>query len=57
MGHPSAGSGNCGKRLVCAPRPSGTEAVYKIYAESFVSEAHLQQVLHEAQQFAETTMR
>jgi phosphoglucomutase len=27
-----------------AARPSGTENVYKIYAESFVSEEHLAQV-------------
>ncbi|MFC8920983.1 phosphoglucomutase (alpha-D-glucose-1,6-bisphosphate-dependent) [Cellulosimicrobium sp. NPDC057127] len=31
-----------------AARPSGTENVYKIYAESFVSEQHLQQVQAEA---------
>jgi len=33
-----------------AARPSGTEDVYKIYAESFVGAAHLQQILLEAQQ-------
>lgn len=32
-----------------AARPSGTEDVYKIYGESFKSEAHLAQVLTEAQ--------
>ena len=32
-----------------AARPSGTEDVYKIYGESFVSEQHLDQVLAEAQ--------
>jgi len=31
-----------------AARPSGTEDVYKIYAESFVDEAHLQRLLTEA---------
>lgn len=31
-----------------AARPSGTEALFKIYAESFISEAHLAQVLEEA---------
>lgn len=31
-----------------AARPSGTEAVYKIYAESFRGEGHLQQVLEAA---------
>jgi phosphoglucomutase len=33
-----------------AARPSGTEDVYKIYAESFRSEAHLRQIQQEAQQ-------
>jgi phosphoglucomutase len=32
----------------CA-RPSGTEELYKIYAESFVSDAHCDEVLEEAQ--------
>ena len=33
-----------------AARPSGTEDIYKIYAESFVDAAdHLQQILKEAQ--------
>jgi phosphoglucomutase len=32
-----------------AARPSGTEEIYKIYAESFVSEAHLKQIQHDAQ--------
>ena len=32
-----------------AARPSGTEEVYKIYAESFVSESHLASILEEAQ--------
>jgi phosphoglucomutase len=32
-----------------AARPSGTEDVYKIYAESFRSSAHLQQIQHDAQ--------
>jgi len=31
-----------------AARPSGTEDVYKIYAESFVDDAHLQRVVEEA---------
>jgi phosphoglucomutase len=31
-----------------AARPSGTEAVYKIYAESFKDEAHLDAIVHEA---------
>ena len=32
-----------------AARPSGTENIYKIYAESFVGAAHLQRILQEAQ--------
>jgi phosphoglucomutase len=32
-----------------AARPSGTENIYKIYAESFESESHLQAILSEAQ--------
>ena len=31
-----------------AARPSGTEPVYKIYAESFKSAAHLEQIIAEA---------
>ena len=33
-----------------AARPSGTENLYKIYAESFTSAAHLDQILAEAQE-------
>ena len=32
-----------------ASRPSGTEDIYKIYAESFRGEAHLERILEEAQ--------
>jgi phosphoglucomutase len=32
-----------------AARPSGTEDVYKVYAESFKSEQHLRQIQQEAQ--------
>jgi phosphoglucomutase len=32
-----------------AARPSGTEDIYKIYAESFVDQAHLQRLLTDAQ--------
>jgi phosphoglucomutase len=32
-----------------AARPSGTEDVYKIYAESFRSQAHLRQIQQDAQ--------
>jgi len=33
-----------------AARPSGTENLYKIYAESFRDEVHLQAIVAEAQQ-------
>jgi phosphoglucomutase len=33
-----------------AARPSGTENVYKIYAESFLGETHLQQLVKEAEE-------
>ena len=32
-----------------AARPSGTEEIYKIYAESFINDAHLARVIDEAQ--------
>jgi phosphoglucomutase len=32
-----------------AARPSGTENIYKIYAESFKDEAHLDAIVREAQ--------
>ncbi len=37
-----------------AARPSGTEAVYKIYAESFKGDAHLQTIQQEAQHMIST---
>jgi phosphoglucomutase len=39
-----------------AARPSGTENVYKIYAESFKSEAHLQQIVDEASQIVNAAL-
>ena len=33
-----------------AARPSGTEEIYKIYAESFINEQHLQTIIEEAQE-------
>ncbi len=38
-------------------RPSGTEELYKIYAESFVSEAHCDAVLEEAQLIVSSAFR
>lgn len=37
----------------CAMRPSGTEDIYKIYAESFRDEAHLRRIQEEAQALIE----
>ena len=39
-----------------AARPSGTEAVYKIYAESFRSQAHLDGIVSAAQQMVSNTL-
>jgi len=39
-----------------AARPSGTEDVYKIYGESFKSEAHLAQVITEAQSLVDSAI-
>jgi phosphoglucomutase len=39
-----------------AARPSGTEAVYKLYAESFKDEAHLNAILGEAQEMVTTAL-
>jgi phosphoglucomutase len=32
-----------------AARPSGTEDIYKLYAESFTSQSHLEAIVEEAQ--------
>jgi phosphoglucomutase len=39
-----------------AMRPSGTEEIYKIYAESFHDEAHLQRLLTDAQSIVNTAL-
>jgi phosphoglucomutase len=39
-----------------AARPSGTEAVYKIYAESFKDEAHLNAIVGEAQAMVDAAL-
>ena len=36
-----------------AARPSGTENIYKIYAESFRDEAHLEEIVSEAQEIVQ----
>ena len=40
-----------------AVRPSGTEDIYKIYAESFRDESHLDQIIAEAQQIVDDLFR
>ena len=40
-----------------AARPSGTEALFKIYAESFVSEQHLDRLMAEAQQIIKEALK
>ena len=39
-----------------AARPSGTEDIYKIYAESFIDKAHLDRILEEAQSLVDKTI-
>lgn len=39
-----------------AARPSGTENIYKIYAESFLSEHHLQVILKEAREIVDRAL-
>ena len=39
-----------------AARPSGTEEIYKIYAESFLGQNHLQQIEEEAQTIVSATL-
>lgn len=40
-----------------AARPSGTENIYKIYAESFQSEKHLDSIVSEAQEIVNNALR
>ncbi|RDS79539.1 alpha-D-glucose phosphate-specific phosphoglucomutase [Dyella monticola] len=39
-----------------AARPSGTEEIYKIYGESFRSDAHLKEILREAQSIVDAAL-
>ncbi|MEO6819190.1 MAG: hypothetical protein ABI266_08635, partial [Ginsengibacter sp.] len=39
-----------------AARPSGTEDIYKIYAESFLNKNHLQNIINEAQKLVDTAL-
>jgi phosphoglucomutase len=40
-----------------AARPSGTENIYKLYAESFESQAHLDTIVREAQEIVQHALR
>jgi phosphoglucomutase len=40
-----------------AARPSGTEDVYKLYAESFAGPAHLARIQQEAQQILAAVLK
>jgi phosphoglucomutase len=47
-GAPIGGLKVCTKNGWFAARPSGTEEIYKIYAESFIAPEHLHQIQEEA---------
>ena len=53
---PSAASRSSSDGGWFAARPSGTENIYKIYAESFRDEQHLQSVLDQAQLIVDATL-
>lgn len=40
-----------------AARPSGTEALFKIYAESFISQQHLDNIITQAQQMIDNALK
>ena len=40
-----------------AARPSGTENIYKLYAESFRDQAHLDAIVSEAQEIVSNALR
>ena len=40
-----------------AARPSGTENIYKIYAESFKDQAHLDAIVSEAQEIVNDALK
>ena len=51
----------CGLKVIAengwfAARPSGTEDIYKIYAESFRGADHLRTLLREAQTIVDTAL-
>ena len=46
----------CAKNGWFAARPSGTEDIYKIYAESFLDSAHLARILSDAQAIVDASL-
>jgi len=40
-----------------AARPSGTENIYKVYAESFKGDAHLDRIIEEAQKIVTAALK
>ncbi|MGM0423741.1 MAG: phosphoglucomutase (alpha-D-glucose-1,6-bisphosphate-dependent) [Thermodesulfobacteriota bacterium] len=55
--NPIGGLKVCTKNGWFAARPSGTEDIYKIYAESFLSQEHLEQILSQAQQLVDQALQ
>ena len=55
-GAPIGGLKVVARRGWFAARPSGTENIYKIYAESFVDQAHLDAIVAEARAMIDTTL-
>jgi len=46
----------CAKNGWFAARPSGTEDIYKIYAESFLDLGHLAKILSDAQAIVDASL-
>jgi phosphoglucomutase len=55
-GNPIGGIKVIAKDCWFAARPSGTEEIYKIYAESFLGQDHLLQIEKEAQAIVSATL-
>jgi len=55
-GHPIGGIKVIAQNGWFAARPSGTEDIYKIYAESFLGQDHLRQIQEEAQTIVSETL-
>ena len=55
-GHPIGGVKVIADSGWFAARPSGTEEIYKIYAESFRGEPHLRRIQSDAQRIVDTAL-